>query len=72
MTYLTCPDCHLSIHVRFASLTLEHCPRCIARRRRATPLLRSPEPRGTATTDLPAPAPGADEIGLRPVTPDSP
>jgi hypothetical protein len=70
MTYLSCPECHLSIHVRFASLTLEHCPRCIARRRTATPLLRSPEPDGPVSDA--AGTVGPDEIGFSQVSPKAP
>jgi Zn-finger nucleic acid-binding protein len=38
MTYLTCPSCRLSLRTRFASLPVEYCPRCLARRRTAVAL----------------------------------
>lgn len=33
MGYHTCPRCRLSVRTRFASLTVQYCPRCLARRR---------------------------------------
>jgi len=43
MTYLNCSRCRLSIpEPRVPALALEYCPRCIARRRVATPMFRSP------------------------------
>jgi hypothetical protein len=42
--YLNCPVCGLSIKRRFEFLTVEHCPRCVARRRLAVPLASSPQP----------------------------
>jgi Zn-finger nucleic acid-binding protein len=44
MTYLTCPRCRLSIRTRVADLTMEHCPRCIARLGLSMRLQRSPRP----------------------------
>ena len=45
MSYLNCPVCHLSLRAPRASfLAPEHCPRCIGRRRVATPLFASPLP----------------------------
>jgi hypothetical protein len=32
MSYMHCPRCGLSIRLRAPFLTLEHCPRCLARR----------------------------------------
>jgi hypothetical protein len=43
MTYLNCSRCGLSIpEPRVPLLAPEYCPRCIARRRGATPMFRSP------------------------------
>ena len=43
MTYLNCSRCGLSIpESRCPTVTPEHCPRCLAWRRRAIPLFRSP------------------------------
>ena len=42
--FLNCSHCGLSIPVRFASLQMEHCPRCLARARLLQPLFRSPLP----------------------------
>jgi hypothetical protein len=45
VSYLNCPVCHLSLRVPRASfMAPEHCPRCIGRRRVATPLFASPLP----------------------------
>jgi len=42
--FLNCSRCGLSIRLRFASLQLEHCPRCLARARLLQPLFRSSAP----------------------------
>lgn len=42
--FLNCSRCGLSIRVRFASLEVEHCPRCLVRARLLQPLFRSPLP----------------------------
>jgi hypothetical protein len=44
MTYLNCPRCGLTVRPRPASLVIEHCPRCIARRRTAVRLVASTQP----------------------------
>ena len=45
MSYLNCPVCHLSLRAPRASfMAPEHCPRCIGRRRVATPLFSSTLP----------------------------
>jgi hypothetical protein len=38
MPYLTCPHCKLSIRIQHANLWMAHCPRCIARAQRLSPL----------------------------------
>jgi hypothetical protein len=43
MSLLKCPRCHFSIHPRATWLTLDYCPRCLARRWVAEPL-RADEP----------------------------
>ncbi|HEY4429205.1 MAG TPA: STAS domain-containing protein [Solirubrobacteraceae bacterium] len=35
MSYLNCPECGLTVALRGLEAPLEHCPRCIARRRKA-------------------------------------
>ena len=42
--FLNCSHCGLSIRVRFASMQVEHCPRCLARARLLQPLFCSPLP----------------------------
>jgi hypothetical protein len=42
MTYLHCPRCRLAIRRRADFLTLDHCPRCLARTATAVPLFTSP------------------------------
>jgi len=42
--YLNCPECHLSLHIRWPALLIEHCPRCIARRQQSVPLVTSDMP----------------------------
>ena len=42
--FLNCSHCGLSIQMRFQSMQMEHCPRCLARARLLQPLLRSPLP----------------------------
>lgn len=44
VAFLNCSRCGLSIRVRFASLEVEHCPRCLVRERLLQPLFRSPLP----------------------------
>ncbi|HEY7891375.1 MAG TPA: hypothetical protein VIC05_04120 [Solirubrobacteraceae bacterium] len=35
---LSCPRCRLTLYVRSALLSVDYCPRCLARARTATPL----------------------------------
>ena len=52
MTYLNCPRCRLSMpEPRFQTLAPEYCPRCIAKRQRATPMFRSPLTMGQLVAD---------------------
>lgn len=46
MSYMTCPRCGLSIRLRAPYLTLEGCPRCLARRRVSIQMDISEQPRG--------------------------
>jgi hypothetical protein len=48
MSYLTCPRCRLSIHVRAPYLMLRNCPRCLGRVGLPTPMYVSSGPRLTA------------------------
>ncbi len=41
---LSCPRCHFAFHPKAASLTLDYCPRCLARRHGAQPLRRFGDP----------------------------
>jgi hypothetical protein len=50
MLYMHCHRCNLTLEVRSSYLTLEHCPRCIARARIATPLvIRNDQPYSGST-----------------------
>jgi hypothetical protein len=53
--FLNCSRCGLSIRVWFASLEIQHCPRCLARARLLQPLFRSPLPLTTLCGDERAP-----------------
>jgi anti-anti-sigma factor len=35
MSYLNCPECGLTVALRGLEAPIEHCPRCVARRRKA-------------------------------------
>ncbi|MGB0092460.1 MAG: hypothetical protein WBP81_08000 [Solirubrobacteraceae bacterium] len=48
VSFLNCPRCGLSIRPKTSWLTIEHCPRCIARARIPIKLFSSPLP----TTEL--------------------
>jgi hypothetical protein len=54
--YLNCPRCHLSLRPRVGWLTVEHCPRCLARERVAVPLFASRLPARELYADAPRPA----------------
>jgi hypothetical protein len=41
MVIMHCPRCGLTIRLRSLYLTVDYCPRCIARAKRAIPLTRS-------------------------------
>jgi hypothetical protein len=45
MPYLNCPECGLTVVLRFPCAPIEHCPRCLARRRRAVELFVTAQPR---------------------------
>jgi hypothetical protein len=44
MQYVTCPNCGLTILPNADWLTVEHCPRCIARRRMRVTMLAAAAP----------------------------
>jgi len=44
LIYLNCPDCGLTVTVRAPWLMLDHCPRCMARRRTAVRLRAGARP----------------------------
>lgn len=46
MSYLNCPSCGLTLAMLRPEAEIEHCPRCLARARRAVGLFVSAEPRG--------------------------
>lgn len=46
MSYLNCPRCGLTLAMLRPEAEIEHCPRCLARERRAVGLFVSAEPRG--------------------------
>jgi hypothetical protein len=39
MSYMKCPSCGFSIYLRAAFLTVDRCPRCLARRGKAIPMV---------------------------------
>jgi hypothetical protein len=41
IAYMNCPDCGLSVPLRARFMTLDVCPRCLARRRVARPMILS-------------------------------
>lgn len=45
MAYLNCPECGLSVALLFPVAPIEHCPRCLGRRRKAVELFVSSTPR---------------------------
>ncbi len=56
MSYMNCPRCGLSIRLRASYLTLERCPRCLARSGLAVPMQLSPNrwsPAGGASVRAP-------------------
>ena len=38
MSYMKCPQCGLSVGLRVQYLTLQHCPRCVAKRGISVPM----------------------------------
>jgi hypothetical protein len=50
MPYLNCPSCGLTLAMRGTEAEIEHCPRCLAKARRAVGLFVSAEPRGKKPT----------------------
>jgi hypothetical protein len=46
MPYLNCPNCGLTLALMRPEAEIEHCPRCLAKSRRAVGLFVSAEPRG--------------------------
>ncbi len=51
MPFLNCPSCGLVIPVERPGEMIEHCPRCLAQRRRAVELFVSARPRGAVRAD---------------------
>jgi hypothetical protein len=61
---LSCPHCRFAFHPKAASLTLDYCPRCLARRHVAQPLRAVGEPQAEAA----APAwPSRRRLRVRPL-----
>jgi hypothetical protein len=46
MSYLNCPSCGLILAIARPADVVDHCPRCLARRRRLVELFVSDWPRG--------------------------
>ncbi len=61
--YLNCPRCGLSIEVRSRWLAITHCPRCVARARRAVELFSSRLPARTLYAENWRPRAEADGVG---------
>jgi hypothetical protein len=53
MPYMNCPRCGLSIRLRASYLTLESCPRCLARRHVAVQMFVSDRPAGAPVAVAP-------------------
>jgi hypothetical protein len=53
--YLNCPRCGLTVRPRADWLDVEHCPRCIARRREAVRMFASALPLSELYADGPGP-----------------
>ena len=56
MTYMSCPRCRLVIRLPAAFLTLDSCPRCLARARVSVPMVLT----SAARPPHPPPEPGSD------------
>jgi hypothetical protein len=56
MSYMKCPSCGFSIYLRAAFLTVDWCPRCLARRGKAVPM--------SATEDRSWPVTGAEPASI--------
>jgi hypothetical protein len=46
MSYMNCPRCRFSVRLRASYLTLERCPRCLARRQVVVHMYISDRPGG--------------------------
>lgn len=46
MSYLNCPSCGLLLAITRPADMVDHCPRCLARRRRLVEMFVSDRPRG--------------------------
>jgi hypothetical protein len=53
MPFLNCPSCGLIIAITRPGDVVEHCPRCVARRRRLVELFVSDRPRGRPSAPPP-------------------
>jgi hypothetical protein len=53
MAYLNCPECGLSVALRFPCAPIEHCPRCVVRRRKTVELIVTAKPRSTKESEQP-------------------
>jgi hypothetical protein len=51
---LHCPSCHLGLRQRHPQMTIDYCPRCIARARQLVQLMPAPE-RAAGARSSPAP-----------------
>ena len=64
MSYMHCSSCGLSIRLRASFLTLDYCPRCLARRGAAIPMrISEHRSRPTPANDAP-PATGCTQDEL--------
>lgn len=53
MSYMNCPRCRFSIRLRASYLTLERCPRCLARRQVVVQMYISDRPGGAQIAEEP-------------------
>jgi hypothetical protein len=53
MSFLNCPSCGLILAITRPADVVDHCPRCLARRRRLVELFVSDRPRGRPSAASP-------------------
>ena len=72
MPYMNCPRCGLSIRIRAAYLTVDWCPRCLARAGTAIPMQSSDQRPGRSASAEARPASAGRGGGGKPARPPGP